>query len=85
MRTNSIIAGLVWSGLILGTGMAWCQPATGKVESIDTQLPAVDSLPPAKVSALALEHFYTGPLPRGRTSLPRRVSGLGAHWSRGRA
>ena len=61
MRTNSVIARLVvWSGFILGTGMTWCQPASEKAEHIDAQLLAVDTLPPAKANAQALELFYAG-------------------------
>jgi len=62
----------------LGTGTAWAQPATGNAESIGTQLPAVDSLPPAKASALALEHFYAG---RYRDAEPLYRAAL-AGWER---
>ena len=77
MTTNNVIARLVfWSGLILGTGTAWGQPATEKVQGVDAQLPAVDSLPPA--SALALEHFYAG---RYRVAEPLYRAAL-AGWER---
>jgi tetratricopeptide (TPR) repeat protein len=79
MTTDSVIARLVfWSGLILGTGITWGQPATGNAESIGTQLPAVDSLPPAKASAQALEHFYAG---RYRDAEPLYRAAL-AGWDR---
>lgn len=65
-----------WSGLIVGTGMAWCRPATEKAES--TQLPAVFILPPANASALALEHFCAG---RYREAEPLYRAAL-AGWER---
>jgi len=79
MITKRVIARLVfWSGLVSGTGMAWGQAATEKVESIDAQLPAVGALPPAKASALALEHFYAG---RYRDAEPLYRAAL-AGWER---
>lgn len=56
--------------------MAWCRPATEKAES--TQLPAVFILPPAKASALALEHFCAG---RYREAEPLYRAAL-AGWER---
>jgi len=79
MRTNSVIARLVfWSGLILGTGMAWCQPTTEEAEGVDAQLPAVDTLLPAKANSLAMELFYAG---RYREAEPLYRAAL-AGWER---
>jgi tetratricopeptide (TPR) repeat protein len=62
----------------MGTGITWGQPATEKVQGVDAQLPAVDSLPPAKASALALERFYAG---RYRDAEPLYRAAL-AGWER---
>ena len=80
MRTNtSVIARLVfWSGLILGTGNTWGQPATGKAEGVHAQLPAAETLPLAESNAQALELFYAG---RYREAEPLYLAAL-AGWVR---
>lgn len=79
MRTTTVIARLVfWSGLILGTGITWGQPATEKAEGVDAQLPAPGSLNPREVNAQALERFLAG---RYREAEPLYRASL-AGWER---